>query len=1628
MALPPHSGPPAASEAPAHRPSHPEPTTEGFVRGALAHAVARGAADESSKAEQAFLHWRLGTLTARGGDPASAVKSWLTAYNLAPGFRAPLLDLVRLFERRRSFKNLQRLYEAELKGAGTPAERASARMDLACLFEDRDGRVEDALAELVTALDDAGESAEARATVGLLLERMARRAGRPDLARRALRAQVDASSDPVWRTLLLIDLAEDLSASGASDDVRAAFAALDEALATGAARQRALTALERLARRHDEVDALIRALDGLAELASRAARGEPESSSTASGGEPESSSDAFDGERFADSAHAAVRAASSWLEAAGLAMHRVARPADAVAHLQSALTLRPDDAFLRELLVEAAAAAGDHAMVLRETTALLEAASAEGEPAEHQVPARLAVGLLFHAARAARAEQDPRALDLVTRALQLAPGSFVLRALMDRWLLEDERFDRWVEALTEREHDDDEDRALTLWHAATLAELALNDGSRARELLARAAERAASPGPVLRQLLESALADGDDEAANDAIAALVASELPPGERSALLRDRVLLLSRGGAGSEERLQAALDHALGAPEAATWAPDEVRVRSAKQGRHAALARAHAALATLADDDEHAAGHLAAAGRALVLAGDHERAERVLREALGRAPGHRYAAALLEDVYRARGDADAVVSLLREVADAHGGTQTAVVELVLAGAAAESSGDAKLAAESYAAAAERQPEAYAPAWALERLARETGDDELLQRTLERQSERELADGVAGRATLELGEHYLRLGKTEVVESPLRACLEGSFALEAAAALVTVPTDRVDPSARIGALEVLLQEASGADAQALRRELGLVAATGELDPELATRASDSLLEGVDEGGDVWALLQQLHLAGVERRWADRADLYLRLAEATEAPEARASLTLHGLRAKVLADAATADDAFLLAQELVSEEDSGSAAAVAADETLEGGDDPDARAEALLGRLAHADTQAVASLEAAAGRALGAARRTDEALAKLEATVAADPSDLASWEALRLVAREAGAWSRVVEACGVLAPLLDGDLRFELHEEAAAVCMDHLGRPEEAKTLLEEVVLADPTRPNAFHRMHDLLADEENTEALLALVSARIEAIDDCSQLERLLYEQARLHRSLSQLDEALSAIDELLLLDEQHVGAIALAVEIHAQREEWQDAVEALRRLTCADIPAKQKRIAHLGAADFLENKLGDPVGALTELAAIDALGLADAALHERRAEIASRAGDPKAAADALLRSAALSTDADGLDRMKRAARMLTSTGDQGPALLAWRRAIELAPTDIEAGAAIVELLDGPDRVTHSQRYELALRHRMSVEGVDADALRCLRAAARWRADGSLELAALHALAGLGLATAEEKAALDEAAAESTPGALGTLTQGQLGLLRAPSDGGPELELARLVQEELLEVVELDLGQLGVGRHDVVSSRSPSTLRDELVGHARSFGSEVEELYVGGNDPERLLVLPGRKGGIWIAGGSVVSPMDPLRRFLAGQQSYALQRGIVPLLRRPPEDAAMLLAAACAASEAPLPAAAGRSVVPELAGRLARSLPRRTRKAVQQLAPALPEGGAKLVEFCRDARRSAMRAGLLLSGDLVAVLEALLAGPLLFSTIRRSADAADLLDYWLSPAMQELRRGLGA
>ena len=1625
------SPPPRLSEAPSLAPSPrtfhslaphalaPEGTLAVDPATVIADLEAELQASGDDPRRRAILQWEIARVHENDGKLGNAVRAHLAAFNLDPTYRAPLQALVRIMERIRSFKNLARLYREQARRAENPADRAAALLDLAAHQEDR----ENDPASARDTLDEA-YAADPR-TSALALERVGRREGDAGKTLEALSTRAAFTAQPELRALLLIELAEARVAVG---DIDEAFLALDEALTTSTSRRRVLETMERLARQHGRSDVLARALEDRAELALDATRG------TFAEDAPEAQASRDASVRAAERLREAAehRAAGGEFEAASalLARARDLAPGrgDASATARRLAWARRDLATLRELAREASGPPED---APRAPASTLEAAEQ------------------LTLARALRERGDASAARRLLDAVGAAhPASPALHGAEDAHYVRVESRLAFADRLEARApHLEPVLRVEALWRAATLAFAEVAEPMTAPEARAEALTRALglyeAAGAtateagldddalaILREHQSAAQLAGAHEAVLASTQALLAegATLDPAERAALLRARHVAETD----AEARLTNLRD-AAGDPDAAGWAPDALRVHAAAADDHLRLGEAHRHLSEVAPTAEAVAGHLAASARALLRAGEVERAKETLREALRELPGQPYALALLEEVLRRGGEAQEVVALLRDAAEVQSGPRAAVMRLLLAGAAAEAGGDVSLAARTYEDAADMDPEAISALSALRRLAEREGDEALTLRALEALAMREAAQPEGGgRMSLELGEHLTLVASAPALaEAPLGAALdEPEVAVDAALALALLPARRERTEARARGLERLIEATQGtADAPRLYRELGATAeGTGG---ERGDAARATLLgEGDEEGApglapdDVWALWSRILRTGATRPEV-RARAWTGLSRATQGDDG--SLALAALRATLLGGGDDAEgDAFLSAQELAMEAPETVAAAVAVDETLGAGDDPEARAEALLSRRAFASPETESALAAAAGRALAAAGRP-EALAALRSLVEDQPDDLASWDALRVAARRAGAWEDVAAACDRLAEVAAGEDRAELLEESAAVRMDQLGQDNEAAERLWKVVRQDRRRPNAYFRLHDLLASGASTETSSSWSgSARTPSRTKNSSLGSSTNAPGCTERSASSIRASApspsSACWTHATREASHWPA-RYTCPARPGRKPWTRSVTWPR----ADVPAEQARIARLGAAETLLVRMQRPDEALAELESLVASGVDDLVVRNRMVDVALRAERFDVAAAACDAASRLSEGKERVAWARRAGELRArELGDVGAALNAYRRALEERPTDLEAGEAVAGLLTDRDaRRAHAEAFEASVRRGLD-RSLEPDLLRKLLAAARWKGDRDLAFVASEMLIALGAANDEEHRARASVALRRPRSSA--LDEASLALLRHRGDAGPSEELARLAAPGLLAALRREPAALGASRAQLLSPRRGADLRDELAALVAAFGLEVGDLYHGGHDASAVVALPGkREKGTWVLGGGLNAPLDAYRRFLVGRQALGLRLGTGPLLDVSAVDGATWLVAAAQASDAPLTVGAELAGVPERARTLSKALPRRTRRVLAQVAPAVPEGGARLEAFCTAARRTANRAGLLLGGDITSALRHVLGETPSVEKVQRHADALDLARFWLSPACIALRRQLG-
>ncbi len=1257
----------------------------------------------------------------------------------------------------------------------------------------------------------------------LILEWLAEARGDEGALRHALRTQAEHAADPSLRAALWIDVALSELDAGHPDE---AIDALDHACESDALVWQSRSLQLRTAREHGRWDVFVRAATSMARLLEAAAEGD-EISDPLNLSVPEE-------ERL-------PMAAFLWQEAASCSATRLDDTDAASGYIGSALRLFPDRRATRLQALLTEERRGDQAA--------LEAASEWFLTMAPEDPAFVA-----HEVRRAMSSEDlQRATETLRDAATRYPNSDYAQAALDVTLIRSAAHAERAERLLERAAiTDGEAHARVSWHAAQLTATSPTTSKQAQSLYSKAAGAATtSKERILREALGAALVAKQPDVILERCDELMQCDIQPAERATLAFTKYDVTQNVlGAGQDAQLL--LRSNIGDPNSRAWAPHVARAQAAWEGNAGLLAQAHETIAGLTTGDMHL-GHLSAAGQAYARSRDWGAAERVLGQALRAAPDDRYIVSLLDGVLREGGRPEDAVSFARERSRRESSPALGELSLLLAGATAERSGNLTVARGAYEQALLEAPDSPSAALALIDIARRQDDMGAMLRGYAHLSDGVLGGGVPELYALLRGD-ALSSGSDPLAEASdayERALEHPTTALAAAVALLSMPTRLATADQRSAAQEAL------ADAAPQEAVNGFAAAYGALRASLGEEGSSA--------GDAW----------------------LQLAALAPTEGLRAEALLQGLRAaRIARGAEAADELFMLAQDAEGLAELNADAAVAIDEALAPGDDAEVRANALERKLRHSEALARGALDAAYCRALVEADRGAEAVALLSNAVDERPDDLALWETLRSAARQAQQWPLVAQACERLAPFVEGSLQADLLEEAGVVRLDCLEQYQQAEDLFRRALKEDPTREIAFRRLHDLLAEREDAEALEELVSERLALGGPKDRLD-LLYERARLLRGFSDRPGALEVLNEVFTSQPDHAGALALAAEVHVSLEQWAEAVACLQRLSEANIPDEQRRLAHLGAADFLEAHLGTKDEALGELRAVEALGLADA--------------------QTWIRIAALETGFD----------------NRGAAVEAYTRALEAEPTNAVAISDLVELLDEVDKGAVLSTYERAIWELIDRGELEGSLLEGLRNAARWRGQTKRAAAARAVQSALGLASsADDGGAPDlgnfSVAAVWDPDANPVLQQV---VLRA----GPALSKDRL---------------------RIKKSAPSDPICGELEQLSQRFGARAGSIGLS-DDLATVIARTGRDGEIdWVAPRVAQAGLGDVGRFVAGRLAWAAPLGATWLLDCSPQKVAGTLAAVLRVARCEV--APGEPALPAVDVKLRRAVRRAVQEAV--------------------------------------------------------------------------------
>jgi hypothetical protein len=533
----------------------------------------------------------------------------------------------------------------------------------------------------------------------------------------------------------------------------------------------------------------------------------------------------------------------------------------------------------------------------------------------------------------------------------------------------------------------------------------------------------------------------------------------------------------------------------------------------------------------------------------------------------------------------------------------------------------------------------------------------------------------------------------------------------------------------------------------------------------------------------------------------------------------------------------------------------------------------------------------------------------------------------------------------------------------------------------------------------------------------------------DDPEEIVKLFWERARVLRSAGDREGALTALENVRLLEPDHVGALALSGEIYITLGRFAEAAENLARLGALDAaPAQQRLMSGIAAVDLYENKLDDTYAALDVLANLHQSGLGTQPVRERLARAAARAEAWEQATEALellmreRESSSGRAEAARLamvihrDRLQRvaaaeaaASQLLEEQPDDGEAL-------DLVLADSFPRASAVPLLErGLTRLTE------VLEH----NPLDTERVERLSRIAAYLGKAPLRQAALGALTALGVssdAVEQELERIDQRVANVPRIAI---EDAALPNLADPADRGPIAELMRVLATTICEELGPSLAAFGVGKKERVDARLGLPVRNEIAAWAGALGVGEFELYVGGRDPDAVVAIASETPAI-VLGTGVTAPLSPRHRQAVARELFALRRGTTVLRHRETAEIGALIVAACRVAEVSI-AAPPYAMLAEFQRSLGKAN-RKVRKQLPDLARAVAASGVEPERWVAAAVSSLDRMAALAAGDVSWVLArgGRERGVLGLSD-EASARAKRLLSFVLSPDYLELREKLG-
>lgn len=1545
------------------------------VTSAIARLRAEHDAASSNHVRAILLH-EIGVLEERIGEETASVRDQLGAVNAEPEFREPLERLIAIIARHQN-KNLGRLLERLVSVADRPEERARALLDQGSYLIDHG---DDASAARVL-LEQATDETPRDASTWLALELIAGKVGDSELRERALLARAALATNGHWKALLLASLAHQRMAAEEHDAAERTF---EEAIALGSpASFECLTALVALGRKTAEPALSLRAQTRLAEAITYALAN-PEQAD-ALGVPPH--------------LRTAAAAADAWLATSELARESGANT-QAVEAVERALLAAPGDPLLLRARFYLADTLGD-----TDTAARL----AQGElDRGANGPSAASLWLRIAEARASVGD-GAGALGSVSQALQEDPASIAARALQLDLLGMGDDAQAFAAALESAAEQLPSEAARARYYllSADVWARQCRDSQGARAALSQAAMYGAAPALVARVARMLAALTEDAAWYEEATRRLIAQGAGEQEQASLWFE--LARARALRGEQSGVAQALGGLSAAPGGA-WLGHALSAYALDLvGEGTDGESAPEALAALAKDETDPALaralHVVVALRAL-LRGDAATAQSELEQLHTSEPSDVLVARALSAL-----DDSRAASVLGHTAGELEDPELATALQLESGLRSWAAGDRKLALERFAT--ESRAGVNLLGWALS--AAQNQDLAARRRALEAATDGAPDLSALDRFALEVAKG----GDAQAARDALSSALEQPDSELYSAALLARALwspNGSEESERAIALDKIA-ELSGVAALARGAAYGIE--LSQTPGGASSTLTDSARRWAEADNAVAPALEWLgaaiHSGDIESEIDARRALAQRLPAPLAAPLRASASLVAQLSGQALPSALAAEEP---------------ATKLANLELATPGSDPRRRAHALLDIGPTLGEESSGVLTALAGYNQLAYGDAVAALASFRQVVEAHPEELMGWEGLRSAAEAVGDRPALAEAYAALGDAASNASEgSEFWEQASSILLDELKDETRGEFALSRAVDRDVRRFEAFDRLFRIVRTRKDGPRLLDLIGKRLDVAEDPDEIAKLFWERARVLRGTGDREGALAALENVRLLEPEHVGALALSGEIYITLGRFAEAAENLARLGALDeAPAQQRLMSAIAAVDLYENKLDDTYAALDVLANLHKSGLGTLPVRERLARAAARAEAWEQATEALELLMAERETSAGRAEAARLAMVIyrDRLNAKGRAEAATTQLLREIPDDGEAlDLALGEAFPRASATPLLERGLSRLTEVLSQDPFDTQRVERAARIAAFLGKAPLRQAALGALIALGVssdAVEQELERIDQRVANVPRIAI---DDSALPNLADPEDRGPIPELMRALATTICEELGPSLAAFGVTKKERVDARLGLPVRNEIAAWAGALGVGEFELYVGGRDADAVVAIASELPAI-VIGSGVRAPLSPRHRQAVARELFALRRGTTVLRHRERSEIGALVVAACRVGEVAIDSPP-YAMLAEFQRSLGKAN-RKVRKQLPDLARAVAGSGQDPLRWAEAAVSSLDRMAAIAAGDVSWVLSGggRERGVLGLSN-EASARARRLLSFVLSPGYLELREKLG-